>query len=216
MKDQMRFLVLCLFLTVFSFAVIACDGDDDAKDEDTSSEDIEVKDTDDDDTSDDDTSNEDTSEDDTAEDDTAEDDTAVLTGEFTVSGVVKRVAQLGPNGDGIGTLCIGITHSCPGTMNMNPQSLGDGLTIQDADLSGDDAEAPFSITVDKAEAEMGKFYAVSVVMREQGGDCSPSAPGEPTLLAGDIVAMNCGNFEFEGTDVENIDLTLDWALEWDM
>ena len=135
---------------------------------------------------------------------------------FNVSGDIIRTAMLGPGGDGIGTLCVAITHSCPSMSNLNPERIGDpGARVEGADMSEQGAVIPYSIPVDKAEAEIGKSYAVSAFLREDGSPCVP-APGDPIARAGDIVATFCGFFEYTGGDAENVDVTLDWALQTDI
>lgn len=134
---------------------------------------------------------------------------------FTVSGVARRTATLGPGEDGIGTLCVAITLSCPSSSNLNPVRIGPGAELKDADMSENEAEVPYSIVVDRSEAEQNTRYYVSAFLRENGADCVP-APGEPTVRAGDLVGTACGTFRYEGTDAQDVDMVLDWALTSDI
>jgi len=200
MNVQLRVMIQCLVVFLFALTITACDGDEDNSNPEVSTDDQNVDNTEPDAGSVDDPEPEDTGTD--------------LGTEFTVNGIVKRRATAAVKEDGIGTLCVAITHSCPGQNNSEPQMLGEGLVVKDADFSANGAEVPFTITVNMDEAEIDKAYFVSAVMKENGGECV-QVPGEPVLLAGDMVGMTCGRFVFKGTNIENLKVFLDWTLEQD-
>ncbi len=203
MNEKFKISMLCL-VVVFTFcSVVACSEDDDVDSE------VNTDDTNLDGNNTGEKDNEDTN---SEEGDTSEDPL----GTITVSGTVKRAPSATLTGDGIGTICVAITLSCPSGSNPNPETLGDaGVALKNADVSVADNSVPYDIAVDTSTAEMGKSYFLTAVMKEDGSECAP-VPGEPTLRAGDLVAMTCGRFDFDGTDVEDLELILDWTLTSDM
>ena len=134
----------------------------------------------------------------------------------TVSGTVVRAkgqwSQIAPSGDGIGTLCVVTASRCPGTSDMNPPLLeGAAHIIKDADFTEAGVPLPFEMKYDPRDGEMDKFYHISVVFKEDGGECALDPDG-PILKKGDIVAMACGRFKNTGEDVDGINIKLDWTL----
>ena len=209
MRERLRLFVLSV-AALIALAFIACDDEDSDYDienntDETSDNERDLEDTD---------PGEETG-DDVDETDEPEDTALDTPSQFTISGSVKRSGTAKVIGDGIGTLCVAVTHSCPSGSNANPKKLGDGVVIKDADFSANGATVSYSMTVNTSEAEIDKQYFLSAVMKEDGSDCIP-VPGEPILRAGDMVGMNCGRFKFQGTDVENVNVTLDWTLEFDI
>ena len=187
------------------------EGDDPDRDEPDNNDTNDNK-PDDNDPADEDPGNDDPGEEDDGKGDSVDDPEDLV----TISGTVVRVkgqwSKIAPNGDGIGTLCVVTCSRCPGKSDMNPPLLeGAAHVIKDADFTEAGLPLPFEMKYDPADAEMDKFYHISVVFKEDGGECALDPDG-PILKKGDIVAMACGRFKNTGEDVDGIKIKLDWTL----
>lgn len=134
------------------------------------------------------------------------------TGASTVRGTITRSAELADDGDGLGTVHVGLTDVCARADGTAPRLIA-SLEVPDADLSEQGATVPFELEVSHGGTLHAAAWFDDVVNAEQ--DEALPGKGDLAMFAG--AAPICVPVELElGSTVSGVELDLNYLMPFDL